>query len=78
MIGAVLFVIGFLMFLAITLAVPLALPPGNMIHGILGIPQVDYPVLGIPGWTLINAITNGVFWGFIIWLAFSLVKMARK
>jgi len=75
LIGAVIFVICFLAFLAVTLGMP-TLPPGNMIHELLNIPVTDYPVLGIPSWLLIAAIVNGVVYGFIIWLAFSLINMA--
>jgi predicted flap endonuclease-1-like 5' DNA nuclease len=73
MVGAVIFVIFFLVFLAITLGVP-TLPPGSMIHELLGIPETGWLVLGIPGWLLINAIVNGVVFGFIIWLIYSLVS----
>ena len=75
MIGAVIFVIFFLAFLAVTLGMP-TLPPGNMIHDLLNIPVTDYPVLGIPAWLLINAIVNGVVYGFIIWLIYSIVSAA--
>ena len=76
MIGAVIFVIFFLGGLAITLGVP-TLPPGNMIHDILNIPaNIPYEVLGIPASLLITAITNGVVYGFVIWLIFSVVNMA--
>jgi hypothetical protein len=74
MIGAAIFLIFFVLFLAITLGMPLTLPPGNMIHDILGIPMVDTLVLGIPTWQLINGIINGVVYGVIIWFVFSLVK----
>ena len=77
MIGAVIFVIFFLGGLAITLGMP-TLPPGNMIHELLNIPATDYPVLGIPAWLLITAITNGVVYGFVIWLIFSVVNMATR
>ncbi len=77
MIGAVIFVIFFLGGLAVTLGMP-TLPPGNMIHDILNIPVVDDPVLGIPAWLLITAITNGVVYGFVVWLIFSLVNLATK
>ncbi len=72
MIGAVIFVIFFLAFLGISLGI--SLPPGNMIFDILKIPMTDYPVLGIPANTLIPAIVNGVVYGFIIWLIFSVVS----
>ena len=75
MIGAVIFVIFFVAGLAISLGMP-TLPPGNMIHSILNIPETTYPVLGIPAWILITSITNGVVYGFVIWLIFSVVSMA--
>jgi hypothetical protein len=75
MIGAVIFVIFFLAFLGISLGMP-TLPPGNMIFDILKIPIPDYLVLGIPANTLIPAIVNGVVYGFIIWLIFSVVSAA--
>ena len=74
-IGAAIFVIFFVAFLAVTLGMP-TLPPGNMIHDLLNIPMTDYPVLGIPAWLLINAIVNGVVYGFIIWLVFSIASAA--
>lgn len=77
MIGAVIFIIFFLLFLAATFGMP-TLPPGDMIQQALGIPFTDYPVLGVPAWILINAILNGVIYGFIIWLIFTLVKAATR
>ena len=77
MIGAVIFVISFVAVLAISLGMP-TLPPGDMIHEILEIPMTDYPVLGIPAWLLIIAITNGAIYGFVIWLVFSVVNMATR
>jgi len=77
MIGAVIFVIFFLLFLAITLEIP-TLPPGSMIHEILEIPKTSYPVLGIPAWLLINAIVNGVVYGFVIWVIFSIAKSVTE
>jgi len=77
MVGAVIFVIFFIVFLAITLGMP-TLPPGSMIHELLGIPETGYLVLGIPAWLLINAIVNGVVFGFIIWLVYSLVSKSMS
>jgi len=73
MIGAVIFVVFFLLFFAITLGFP-SLPPGETIHELLNIPYLEYPVLGIPAWLFISAIVNGVVYGFIVWLIFSVVK----
>jgi predicted flap endonuclease-1-like 5' DNA nuclease len=76
MIGAVIFVIFFLAFLAITVGIP-TLPPGDMIQQqILQIPPTSTLILGIPGWILINAIINGAMYGFLIWLIFSLFSLA--
>ena len=77
MIGAVIFVIFFVLFLAVTLEMP-TLPPGDMIHDLLAIPKVDYPILGIPAWLLIAAIINGVVYGFIIWLIYSVISHATR
>jgi hypothetical protein len=71
MIGAVIFVIFFFVFFAASLGMPLTLPPSSMIHDLLNIPTTNYPVLGFPAWQLINASTNGVVWGFVVWLIFS-------
>jgi hypothetical protein len=75
MIGAIIFVISFLAFLGISLGMP-TLPPGNMIFNALNIPITDYPVLGIPAWLLITGIVNGVVYGFIIWLIFTVISAA--
>jgi hypothetical protein len=75
MIGAVIFVVSFLAFLGISLGMP-SLPPGYMIFNILNIPAVDYPVLGIPAWLLIVGIVNGVVYGFIIWLVYTIIAAA--
>ncbi|MGQ9460971.1 MAG: hypothetical protein ACUVRA_07060 [Candidatus Bathyarchaeaceae archaeon] len=69
MIGAVVFVISFVLFTLISLAVDL--PPGIWVHGWFKIPETEYA-------SLINGIVNGVVYGVIIWLAFSLAKMARE
>jgi predicted flap endonuclease-1-like 5' DNA nuclease len=75
MIGAVIFVIFFVVFLAVSLGMP-TLPPGSLIHEFLGIPETGYLVLGIEASLLINAIVNGVFYGFIVWLVYSLIALA--
>jgi len=78
MIGAVIFVIFFLAFLGISLGMP-TLPPGPMIFSVVNIPRTaleNYPVLGVPASLLIIGIVNGVVYGFIIWLIFSVVSAA--
>jgi len=69
MIGAVVFVISFVLFTLISLAVDL--PPGIWAHDWFNIPASEYS-------SLINGIVNGVVYAVIIWLVFSLAKMGRK
>jgi hypothetical protein len=75
--GAIVFVSTFLIFLAITLASP-ELPPGRQLYNLLGVQEVSEPVLGVPATTLICAVLNGVFYGIIIWLTFTVIQKARK
>ena len=73
--GAIIFIISFLAFFGISIGMP-TLPPGHMIFGILNIPMIDYPVLGIPADRFIIGIVNGVVYGFIIWLVFTVINAA--
>ena len=68
MIGAVVFVIAFVLFLLISLVVPL--PPGSTIieQYIPDILQTDYAAIA-------EGIINGVIYGVIIWLVFTIAKM---
>jgi len=68
-IGAVVFVIIFILFLLISLA-GIALPPGNWIiqEYIPDLLQTDYA-------TLAEGIINGVIFGVIVWVIFSIIKM---
>ena len=69
MIGAVVFVISFVLITLISLAVDL--PPGIWLvqEWIPEIQETEYA-------SLVNGIVNGVVYGVIIWLVFSLAKMA--
>jgi hypothetical protein len=75
--GAIVFLIVFFALLLATLAVP-GIPPGRALYGLLGVPDTDYPVLGIPATTLVIAVFNGVFYGIIAWLAFTFGKRFLK
>lgn len=75
--GALVFLASFIVFVAITLIYPV-LPPGVQIYGLLGIAESTYPVLGIPITTLACAIFNGVIYGIIIWLIYSLIFRDKK
>lgn len=62
--GGAVFVAFFLLFTLATLAVPVPLFPGSMIHAVFGIPDINPP--------FISAITNGVTYGLFVWLVFFL------
>jgi len=57
------FAIVFLILFVVTLAIP-ALPPGDMIIGLFGIPATEV-ALGISIVTILNGIMNGLIWGLI-------------
>jgi len=74
--GAIIFLIVFVIFLGITLAYS-ELPPGNTISDAMNIdPTADWS--GFLVRTLTSAIFNGVIYGIIAWLIFSVVERARK
>ena len=76
--GALVFIAAFLLFLVITLGYP-ALPPGKMIYeAVVGNATTDYPVLGIGASALVAAVFNGVVYGVIIWLIYSVAERAMK
>lgn len=69
MIGAAVFVIFFALFTLVSFVIDL--PPGMWVHDLFGIPASEYS-------SIVNSVTNGVIYGFVIWLVFSLAKMGRK
>ena len=72
------------MFLAVFFLVLLAtlaysdLPPGRQIYNALNIASTDYLVLGIPATTLIVAVFNGIIYGVIAWLIYTVADRAMK
>src|SRR3989337_2467530 len=75
--GAIVFIAAFLLFLAITLGYA-GLPPGRQIYdAIVGV-ETDYPILGIPAPTFASAILNGVIYGVIIWLVYTIAVRLMK
>ena len=68
--GTIIFLIGFLGFIAVSLVV-LTLPPGSLIYNLLSLPKMGHLILGIPMWMFIIAVTNGIIYGLIIWLIYS-------
>lgn len=75
--GALILIATFLIFFAATLAYP-SLPLGRQIYDALTLPQTDYLVVGIPATTLICAVFNGVVYGVIGWLVFTLIQKTGK
>ena len=74
--GAIVFIVVFLILLAATFAYT-ELPPGNMISDSI---NVDPTVVwnGILVRTLTSAIFNGVIYGIIAWIIFTLAARSRK
>jgi len=63
--GLAVFVVFFAIFLASSLAIPSPLFPGNFVCSFFGISDLSYI-------SLVNAVVNGIFYGFIAWIVFSL------
>jgi mannitol-specific phosphotransferase system IIBC component len=61
--GGAVFLAFFLLFTLASLAVPVPLFPGSIIHGFFSLPADSYA-------SLISAITNGVTYGLVVWLVF--------
>ncbi|MGD8506936.1 MAG: hypothetical protein PVF15_09790 [Candidatus Bathyarchaeota archaeon] len=66
--GGAIFLVFFILFTAATLAVPIPLFPGNVMHSVFSSLSVS---LYAP---LLDAVANGLFYGFIVWLVFFLVS----
>lgn len=64
--AAPIFIAFFIIFTAASIAVPVPLFPGNLVASILQIPFLEYAIY-------IEAVTNGVTYGAIIWLVFFLI-----
>jgi hypothetical protein len=75
--GAIVFLVVFLAFLAATLAYP-DMPLEKQLYGSLGVPEIDYLVIGMPVTTLVIAVFNGVIYGLIAWFIFTFTEKARK
>ena len=54
------------------------IPPGRVLYGMLGVPETGYPVLGTPATTLVIGAFNGIVYGFVAWLIYSLASGRRK
>jgi len=74
--GAIVFILAFMAFLAITFAYA-ELPPGYMISDAIGVPP-DLIWSGFTLRTLLSAIFNGVIYGVVVWLIFTFVRKMMK
>lgn len=75
--GALVFLLFFVIFLFVTIAYP-SLPPGGMIYDALNVPETDYPVFGIAVTTLVISVFNGVIYGIIAWIIFTIIDYLMK
>lgn len=70
--GVIVFLLVFALGVVVTIS-NTALPPGRQLYSLLNVPDTSYPVLGIPATTLAISILNGVVYGFVVWLIFTIV-----
>lgn len=75
--GAIVFLLVFFLLTFVTLGSP-DIPPGKTIYEMLNVPETDYPVLGVPATKLVISIFNGVVYGFIAWLIYTLVARSKE
>ena len=75
--GALVFLAVFAILLVITFGNP-TLPPGQMIYYSIGGVNYPYPILGVPITILVPGVFNGVVYGFIVWLIYSIVTSATR
>ena len=75
--GALVFLGIFAIALLATLAYP-DLPPGKQIYDALGVPTTDYAVIGIAATALIEAVFNGVVYGIIAWIIYTIADRATR
>jgi predicted flap endonuclease-1-like 5' DNA nuclease len=73
--GAIIFLVVFAILVVVTLSNP-TLPFGKQIYEAIGGVDVDYPILGIPVDTLVPAVFNGIVYGFIVWLLYTIISSA--
>ena len=79
--GAIIFLVVFAIVLLATL-VYTSIPPGKIIYN-AALPNTEqytstYIIAGTNAFALIIAVFNGVIYGFIAWLIFTLVTMGKR
>jgi ribosomal protein L40E len=74
--GAIVFLVFFVAMTALTILYA-DLLPGRQIYEMLDVPETDYPVGGIPATVLIISLFNGIVYGIIAWIVYSIAMAAR-
>ena len=75
--GAIVFLVFFVAMTALTL-IYADLPLGRQIYEMLDVPETDYPVGSIPATVLIISLFNGIVYGIIAWLIYSIAMAAKR
>lgn len=76
--GALVFLAIFILVLLVTFAYP-DVPPGRQVYNALNLPTPDYLVGGVVQvTTLVISVFNGVIYGVVVWLIYTLAARARK
>jgi ribosomal protein L40E len=74
--GAIVFLVFFIVTTALSLYVDI--PPGKQIYEMLDVPETEYPVGGIPATVLIISLFNGIIYGIVAWLVYSIIMAAKR
>ena len=75
--GALVFLAVFAIILVVSLGYA-ELPPGKQIYDAIGGIDIDYPILGISVSTLVPACFNGIVYGIIAWILYSVASGGIK
>lgn len=76
--GALVFVAVFIVFLLATISYT-GLPPGGQIYDAFNFPSTNYQVFGsISVRSLASAVFNGVIYGIIVWVIYTLAERTMK
>ncbi|MCW3980059.1 MAG: hypothetical protein NWF11_01130 [Candidatus Bathyarchaeota archaeon] len=73
--GAIIFLVAFAIFFVVTIGYQ-ELPPAGMIYDAVVGAETDYQILGISATVLIISAFNGIIYGIIIWLIYTILDKA--
>lgn len=77
MIGTIVFLATFLLFVIITLIVP-SVPPGQIICNAFGKSETNYSLTEVSGELVVASVINGLIWGVIILMVHSYLRGPSK